>query len=119
MPRLAGCPTWTPSPRTSRPAPRRSCWTTPIIRPAPAPRARGMQVEVPQAGLYLWPCIPAGQASTDFALNLLERTGVAVTPGTNFGSGGEGYVRISLTVPDAQLDEAVARMSSAIGAGRA
>jgi len=82
-------------------------------------RALGMQVEVPQAGLYLWPCIPAGQASTDFALNLLERTGVAVTPGTNFGSGGEGYVRISLTVPDAQLDEAVARMSSAIGAGRA
>src|SRR5258707_7089352 len=82
-------------------------------------RALGMQVEVPQAGLYLWPRIPAGQASTDFALNLLERTGVAVTPGTNFGSGGEGYVRISLTVPDAQLDEAVARMSSAIGAGRA
>jgi len=82
-------------------------------------RALGMQVEVPQAGLYLWPRIPAGQASTDFALNLLERTGVAVTPGTNFGSGGEGYVRISLTVPDAQLDEAVARMSSVIGAGRA
>ena len=82
-------------------------------------RALGMQVEVPQAGLYLWPRIPAGQASTAFALDLLERTGVAVTPGTNFGSGGEGYVRISLTVPDAQLDEAVARMSSAIGAGRA
>jgi LL-diaminopimelate aminotransferase len=82
-------------------------------------RLLGMQVEVPQAGLYLWPRIPAGQASTDFALNLLERTGVAVTPGTNFGSGGEGYVRISLTVPDAQLDEAVARMSSVIGAGRA
>lgn len=82
-------------------------------------RTLGMQVEVPQAGLYLWPRIPAGQASTDFALNLLERTGVAVTPGTNFGSGGEGYVRISLTVPDAQLDEAVARMSSVIGAGRA
>lgn len=82
-------------------------------------RALGMQVEVPQAGLYLWPRIPAGQASTDFALNLLERTGVAVTPGTNFGSGGDGYVRISLTVPDAQLDEAVARMSSVIGAGRA
>jgi LL-diaminopimelate aminotransferase len=82
-------------------------------------RALGMQVEVPQAGLYLWPRIPAGQASTDFALDLLERTGVAVTPGTNFGSGGEGYVRISLTVPDAQLEEAVARMSSAIGAARA
>jgi LL-diaminopimelate aminotransferase len=43
-------------------------------------------------------------------MDLLDATGVAVTPGTNFGPGGEGYVRIALTVSDTQLDEAVTRM---------
>jgi LL-diaminopimelate aminotransferase len=81
--------------------------------------ALGMQVSVPEAGLYVWPRIPAGKRSADFALDLLERTGVALTPGTNFGAGGEGYVRISLTVPDDRLDEAVARMKAAVGAVRA
>ena len=70
----------------------------------------GMPVEVPQAGLYLWPRIPDGQTSSAFAMDLLERAGVAVTPGTNFGPRGEGYVRISLTVPDERLDEAVSRI---------
>jgi LL-diaminopimelate aminotransferase len=79
-------------------------------------RALGMDVATPQAGLYVWPRIPGGATSVQFAMDLLDRTGVAVTPGTNFGSRGEGYVRISLTVPDAQLDEAVARLRSAVGA---
>ncbi len=76
----------------------------------------GMEVATPAAGLYVWPRIPAGTTSTQFAMDLLERTGVAVTPGTNFGQAGEGYFRISLTVPDDRLDEAVARMKSAVGA---
>ena len=75
----------------------------------------GLEVETPQAGLYLWPRIPAGQTSAAFALDLLDRTGIAVTPGTNFGARGEGYVRVSLTVPDARLDEAVRRLEAAIG----
>ena len=79
-------------------------------------RALGMDVATPQAGLYVWPRIPGGATSVEFAMDLLDRTGVAVTPGTNFGARGEGYVRISLTVPDAQLDEAVARLRSAVGA---
>jgi LL-diaminopimelate aminotransferase len=73
-------------------------------------RALGMRVEVPQAGLYVWPHIPEGQSSNAFAMQLLGQTGVAVTPGTNFGARGEGYVRISLTVPDARLDEAMGRL---------
>ena len=82
---------------------------------AAACRELGMTVETPRASLYLWPRIPEGAASSAaFALDLLERTGVAVTPGTNFGSRGEGYVRISLTVPDARLDEAVARLRGAL-----
>ncbi len=82
-------------------------------------RALGMDVTTPEAGLYVWPRIPAGTTSASFAMDLLERTGVAVTPGTNFGAAGEGYVRISLTVPDARLDEAVARLRAAVGAVQA
>ncbi len=80
-------------------------------------RRLGLAVELPQAGLYIWPHVPAGFTSSQFALHLLEHTGVAVTPGTNFGTGGEGYVRISLTVPDERLNEAIARIESAISAG--
>ncbi len=76
-------------------------------------RALGMAVESPKASLYLWPRIPQGWTSAQFAMALLERAGVAVTPGTNFGAHGEGYVRVSLTVADARLDEAVARIESA------
>ena len=53
-----------------------------------------------------------GWTSSHFAMALLEQTGVAVTPGTNFGAHGEGYLRVSLTVPDARLDEAIARMET-------
>jgi LL-diaminopimelate aminotransferase len=77
-------------------------------------RAMGMAAETPQAGLYIWPRVPAGGTSAAFALELLERTGVAVTPGTNFGPGGEGYLRISLTTSDERIDEAVARMQAAV-----
>ena len=76
-------------------------------------RKLGMSVRSPEAGLYVWPRIPDGMTSTEFAFDLLDRTGVAVTPGTNFGPRGEGYVRIALTVPDARLDEAVARLERA------
>ncbi|GAC1450990.1 MAG: LL-diaminopimelate aminotransferase [Ktedonobacterales bacterium] len=77
-------------------------------------RRMGLDTAVPSAGLYLWPHIPAGQTSAQFALDLLDRTGVAVTPGTNFGTHGEGYLRIALTTPDARLDEAVARLEAAV-----
>jgi LL-diaminopimelate aminotransferase len=72
----------------------------------------GLQVETPKASLYLWPKIPPGQTSKDYAFSLLDRVGVFVTPGTNFGPAGEGYLRLSLTVPDDRLDEAIARLST-------
>jgi LL-diaminopimelate aminotransferase len=87
-------------------------------RLAEACQRLGMEVTVPQAGLYLWPRVPAGYTSARCALELLERAGVAVTPGTNFGAGGEGYMRLSLTVPDTRLDEAVARLEAAMPAMR-
>ncbi len=74
----------------------------------------GMRVSTPQAGLYVWPRIPEGFTSSSFAMTLLEQTGVAVTPGTNFGARGEGYVRITLTAPDDRIDEAMARMERVV-----
>lgn len=76
----------------------------------------GLTVATPEAGLYVWPRIPEGRNSTEFAFDLLDAAGVAVTPGTNFGSRGEGYVRISLTVPDNRLDEALARIEQNVAA---
>jgi len=41
---------------------------------------------------------------------LLDKANVAVTPGTGYGAAGEGYVRLSLTLPDDRLDEAIGRL---------
>jgi LL-diaminopimelate aminotransferase len=73
-------------------------------------RAAGMRVVVPEAGLYLWPRIPAGETSSAYALRLLNEIAVAITPGTNFGSNGEGYLRVSLTAPDERIAEAARRL---------
>lgn len=79
-------------------------------------RGLGLETALPEAGLYIWPRVPAGQTSGQFALDLLDQAAVAVTPGTNFGPGGEGYVRISLTAPDKRIDEAVARLEALVAA---
>jgi LL-diaminopimelate aminotransferase len=79
-------------------------------------RRLGMEVATPEAGLYVWPRVPSGYTSADFAMTLLEQEGVAVTPGTNFGAHGEGYIRLTLTAPDARLDEALARMERLVAA---
>ena len=71
----------------------------------------GLKAKPPRAGLYIWARIPAGYTSLDFATTLLEEAGVVVIPGTGYGKYGEGYIRISLTVPDDRLEEAVARLS--------
>jgi LL-diaminopimelate aminotransferase len=76
-----------------------------------AVRAMGLTVTPPRASLYLWCRLPDGIGSIDFASRLLDDSGVVVTPGVGYGRGGEGYVRLSLTVPDDRLDEGVRRMS--------
>jgi LL-diaminopimelate aminotransferase len=52
-------------------------------------------------------------SSTDFALNVLQQTGVVVTPGNAFGVAGEGYVRISLIAECDRLAEALRRFKEA------
>ncbi len=73
--------------------------------------AAGMPVSPPRATLYLWVPIPAGWSSSEaFALQLLQQTGVALAPGTFFGPAGERHLRISVTAPAEQLQEAMLRL---------
>ncbi len=64
----------------------------------------------PDATFYLWLPVPDGYTSVDFATRLLDEAAVNITPGNGFGEHGEGYFRVSLTVPDARLDEALERL---------
>ena len=72
--------------------------------------AAGMKAAKPQGTLYVWAEIPQGETSAGFSQRVLERTGVWLTAGTAFGSQGEGYVRIALTLPEARLREAGDRL---------
>ena len=79
--------------------------------------ALGMRTDNTQAGLYIWaavPTVPQGYTSRDFANWLFDRTGVYLTPGTNFGDMGEGYVRISMTEPEERIEMAIKRMKEAL-----
>jgi len=73
----------------------------------------GWNIPKPKAAMYLWAPCPPGMDSTDFALSVLQQTGVVVTPGNAFGAGGEGYVRISLIADCDRLGEAVKRLQEA------
>jgi LL-diaminopimelate aminotransferase len=102
--------------------------------------AMGMRAHETKAGLYIWaavpqvpsaPIRPANAASQlvlrtqagrkekgftvrDFTNWLFHKTGVFLTPGTNFGEAGEGYVRISMTAPDERIETALRRMKEAL-----
>ncbi|MEL6604342.1 MAG: aspartate aminotransferase [Cyanobacteria bacterium J06614_10] len=73
----------------------------------------GWDVVKPEATMYLWVPCPPDTTAADFAFLLLQKTGVVVTPGTAFGEGGEGYVRISLIADCDRLGEAVDRLKAA------
>ncbi len=73
-------------------------------------RRSGIAAPSPKASIYLWCPVPEGETSVSFSGRLLERAGVFVTPGTGYGRYGEGYFRISLTCPDARLEEAAHRI---------
>ena len=70
----------------------------------------GLQVELPAASLYLWPKVPAGYTSAEFADKILLATGVSLTPGSAFGAGGEGYLRVSMGQTSERFMAAVERL---------
>lgn len=81
-------------------------------------RQAGLRAATPQAGLYIWAATPAGSTAAAFCELLLVQTGVSVTPGSAFGTCGEGYFRISLGTATTRLAEAmdrIAKMRSAKG----
>jgi aspartate/methionine/tyrosine aminotransferase len=59
----------------------------------------------------VWIRVPGGGGSVAFAERLLEEAAVVVGPGAAYGPASDGYVRLSLTVPDARLSEAVERIA--------
>jgi LL-diaminopimelate aminotransferase len=72
----------------------------------------GLKARPPKASFYIWARIPDGYTSVDFTTELLDKANVAVTPGTGYGSAGEGYIRLSLALPDDRLDEGIGRLLS-------
>ena len=72
----------------------------------------GLEAKAPKASLYIWVKTPEGYNSVDFATDLLEQVGVVVTPGIGYGQSGEGYVRLSLTIPDVGLVKGLSRLAA-------
>ncbi|MBA3717837.1 MAG: LL-diaminopimelate aminotransferase [Actinobacteria bacterium] len=81
---------------------------------ADALRSIGLHVTPPLATPYFWARVPEGYTSGSFSELVLERAAVVVSPGSAYGPSGEGFVRISLTVPDDRLEEAVSRIETAL-----
>jgi len=82
----------------------------------PALRAQGFEPATPQATMYVWVPLPEGVASAAFARRALEDAGVVTLPGSGFGAGGEGFVRLALTVGAARLVEAAERLGKVVAA---
>jgi LL-diaminopimelate aminotransferase len=78
-------------------------------------REIGIEIEPPRGTIYVWAPVPEGHDSASFAEEVLERAAVIVSPGSSYGPSGEGYFRISLTIDDERLSEAVQRMRESLG----
>jgi LL-diaminopimelate aminotransferase len=79
--------------------------------------AIGLPASPPKATPYIWARVPVGYSSASFSELVLEEAGVVVSPGPSFGPSGEGFVRISLTLPDNRLEEAAQRIASSLRIG--
>ena len=71
----------------------------------------GVAVTPPKGTIYIWAPLPPGfQSAAEYCEHVLEHAAVVISPGGAYGRSGEGFFRISLTTPDDQLLEAVARL---------
>lgn len=82
--------------------------------------ALGLSAQMPKASLYVWAKIPAefGQDDVSYVNKVLQETSVSIAPGSAYGPGGDGYVRLSLTIPKERIQVALERLekwSSKIG----
>ncbi|MCW5854172.1 MAG: aminotransferase class I/II-fold pyridoxal phosphate-dependent enzyme [Anaerolineae bacterium] len=74
--------------------------------------AVGLKADLPKASLYVWAQAPEGWEDDAFAMYALEQAGVWLTPGREYGDQGKGYLRASLAVTEADLDEAMTRLKT-------
>ena len=75
----------------------------------------GWNVQKPKATFYVWARVLPRYTSATFAKALLDKCDIVATPGNGFGSHGEGYVRMALTVDKRRLSEAVERVRKRLG----
>ena len=71
----------------------------------------GLDAIPPKASLYVWTRIPEGFTSAEFTALLLDEADIVVTPGNGYGEYGEGYIRLSLTINDEDMEKGLARLS--------
>ena len=72
----------------------------------------GLHVDPPKASLYIWARIPEGYTSAEFTAMLLDQCDIVVTPGTGYGKYGEGYIRLSLTIAEDDMEKGLERLAS-------
>ncbi len=81
-------------------------------------REIGVSVEPPKGTIYVWAPVPdAYESAAAYCEHVLEESAVVISPGGAYGPSGEGFFRISLTVPDDRLGEAVERLRSSLAGG--
>lgn len=78
-------------------------------------RRIGLRVDPPKGAIYVWARVPDGETSASFTEKVLEEAAVVISPGAAYGPSGEGFVRMSLTVPDDRLNEAADRIAALVG----
>ncbi|MFT5232993.1 MAG: LL-diaminopimelate aminotransferase, partial [Candidatus Krumholzibacteriia bacterium] len=78
-------------------------------------RKLGWHVPMPPATMYIWARIPASYGDDDFKFisEVLEASGVLLSPGSGFGAYGKGYCRTSLIINDAGIEEVLALLGKA------
>jgi LL-diaminopimelate aminotransferase len=77
-------------------------------------REVGVDVAPPKGTIYVWAPVPEGHTSESYCSMVLEESAVVVSPGGAYGPNGEGFFRISLTIDDERLSEAVERLRSSL-----
>jgi LL-diaminopimelate aminotransferase len=73
----------------------------------------GVVVDPPKGSIYVWVPVPEDHSSESFTKFLLDEVDIVVAPGNGYGPSGEGFVRFSLTLDDARLEEGVERLRRA------
>jgi LL-diaminopimelate aminotransferase len=77
-------------------------------------REIGVDVTPPRGTIYVWAPVPEGHTSASYCELVLEESGVVLSPGAAYGPNGEGFFRISLTVADERLIEAMERLTGSL-----